>query len=250
MRKCSKCKEIKDFLSFSKDKQNISGYNCQCKDCRSKYRETQKEYFTKYRELNKSKLSEYFKEYRENNKEILKEKVKSKFTEEKKENRKQYLKKYRLENKKKLYENQKIYNTKNEVLVKDYQKKYRETNKENKKKYNLNYSKNRKKIDPLFKFKVGICDLINKSIKNKGYTKKSRTFTLLGCDFNYFKEYIESLFVEGMNWDNKGKGGWVIDHIYPNSLCKTEDELIKNQNYKNLQPLWGKDNLKKSNKII
>lgn len=54
-----------------------------------------------------------------------------------------------------------------------------------------------------------------------------------------------------MTWENQGKDGWHLDHIIP---CKYFDLSIEeNQricfNYRNLQPLWAKDNLKKSSKI-
>jgi hypothetical protein len=53
-----------------------------------------------------------------------------------------------------------------------------------------------------------------------------------------------------MSWDNYGKYGWEIDHIKPLSLYDlTDDNQLKEVcNYKNLQPLWAEDNLKKSNK--
>ena len=41
-----------------------------------------------------------------------------------------------------------------------------------------------------------------------------------------------------------------IDHIIPLSSAKTEEEVYKLFNYTNLQPLWAKDNLIKSNKIL
>lgn len=60
-------------------------------------------------------------------------------------------------------------------------------------------------------------------------------------------------FEPGMTWDNlgKGEGKWQIDHIIPCSyfdLTKEENQRIC-FNYRNLQPLWAKDNVKKSNKI-
>ena len=55
-----------------------------------------------------------------------------------------------------------------------------------------------------------------------------------------------------MSWDNHGFGDdkWHIDHIIPCSnfdLTKKEEQK-KCFNYKNLQPLWQKDNLSKGNK--
>jgi len=57
-----------------------------------------------------------------------------------------------------------------------------------------------------------------------------------------------SLFLENMSWDNYGN--WHIDHIIPISSFNLEN--VEEQkicfNYKNTQPLWAIDNLKKSNK--
>jgi hypothetical protein len=51
-----------------------------------------------------------------------------------------------------------------------------------------------------------------------------------------------------MTWENQGQ--WHLDHIYPISLAKNEQEVIKLNHYTNFQPLWAKDNLTKHNKII
>ena len=90
--------------------------------------------------------------------------------------------------------------------------------------------------------------LICKSITKNGYTKKSRTHEILGCSFLEFKEYIESKFVEGMSWLNRDK--WHINHIYPVSLAKNDEEIIRLNHYTNLQPLWAYDNISKSNRVI
>jgi hypothetical protein len=86
------------------------------------------------------------------------------------------------------------------------------------------------------------------SIKGKGYTKKSKTNEILGCSFKEFKQHLELQFTEGMTWNNAGK--WHLDHIYPVSLSKDENELIKLNHYTNFQPLWAEDNIRKGNKII
>jgi hypothetical protein len=58
---------------------------------------------------------------------------------------------------------------------------------------------------------------------------------------------MESLFKEGMTWDNHGE--WHIDHIIPISSGKTEDEVVKLCHYTNLQPLWKTENLLKGDKL-
>lgn len=55
-----------------------------------------------------------------------------------------------------------------------------------------------------------------------------------------------------MTWENQGKNGWEIDHIRPCSSFNLEDpeEQRKCFNYKNLQPLWAKDNMIKGDRWI
>ncbi len=77
--------------------------------------------------------------------------------------------------------------------------------------------------------------------------KSESTMDLLGCTVDFFKDYFQSLFTEGMTWQKYMDGEIVIDHIKP---CKLFDLSIPEQqkecfNYKNLQPLWELDNLKK-----
>ena len=66
---------------------------------------------------------------------------------------------------------------------------------------------------------------------------------VVGCSVDEFKVYVESLFSEGMSWDNwgtgKGKTRWHIDHI---SSVKQGGS----NHYTNIQPLWSYDNIIKS----
>jgi hypothetical protein len=110
------------------------------------------------------------------------------------------------------------------------------------------YQKQRKKIDVLFKLSSRTRTLISSSFSKNGYSKNSKTYLILGCTFKEFKLHLEKQFTKGMNWENQGK--WHLDHIYPLSLAKDEEELIKLNHYTNFQPLWAKDNIEKGNKII
>lgn len=107
-----------------------------------------------------------------------------------------------------------------------------------------------RKVDILFKIKCNIHSRTSNSLKKKNWKKNNTEHLLLGCTFEELKYHLESKFTEGMSWDNYGKFGWHIDHIFPLSLAKSSEELYKLSNYKNLQPLWAIDNIKKSNKII
>ena len=104
--------------------------------------------------------------------------------------------------------------------------------------------------DELFAIKVRMRNLIRNRLKRLGYPKRSdtRTEQILGCNYIILKEYFESKFNDGMNWENRGE--WHIDHIIPLSSAKSEEEIYRLCHYTNLQPLWAEDNLKKSNKIL
>jgi hypothetical protein len=118
----------------------------------------------------------------------------------------------------------------------------------NKKYKNKEYKKNRKKTDSLFKLKCNISSLIYSSFKKNSHHKNSKTKEILGCSFEKFKVHLEKQFKDDMSWENQGK--WHLDHIYPVSLAKDEEELIKLNHYTNFQPLWAFDNISKGNKII
>jgi len=142
---------------------------------------------------------------------------------------------------------------------KKYLVEYREKNKEQKKLYLKEYrEKNKDKIreyihkkyktDILFKFKQSVRNLINQSFRLTNNNKNSRTVEILGCSYEFFKDYIEQQFEPWMNWENKGKYngefkfGWDIDHIIPQSKAITEQDIIKLNHYTNLRPLCSKIN--------
>ena len=52
----------------------------------------------------------------------------------------------------------------------------------------------------------------------------------------FFKDYLEKLFTDQMNWENYGII-WDIDHIIPISSAITEEDIIRLNHYTNLQPL-------------
>ena len=74
---------------------------------------------------------------------------------------------------------------------------------------------------------------------------------LLGCTMAEFVAYIESLWSDGMTWENWARDGWHIDHIMPLSAfdLSDEDQVKVACHYTNLRPLWAKDNLRKGAKL-
>jgi hypothetical protein len=80
--------------------------------------------------------------------------------------------------------------------------------------------------------------------------KKTRTHILVGCSIQELKLHIEKQFQPGMTWDNWAQFGWHLDHIKPLSSAKNIEEMESLCHYTNLQPLWWRDNLSKSDKIV
>lgn len=89
-----------------------------------------------------------------------------------------------------------------------------------------------------------IIDVLN------GRIKVGSAIQDLGCTGEELKKHLESMWQEGMSWDNYGREGWHIDHIKPLAAFDLEDpEQFKQAcHYTNLQPLWAEENLKKRDK--
>lgn len=128
------------------------------------------------------------------------------------------------------------YRQENADSIKSKSKSYKDINKEKLRIQQREYQINRRDLDPLFKTQSLMRNVLNKALKRKGYTKRSKTNDIIGCDWQMLKEHIENQFTEEMNWDNHGTY-WDIDHIIPLSNAKTEEEVLKLNHYTNLQPL-------------
>lgn len=134
---------------------------------------------------------------------------------------------------------------------------WRHANKEKRKIYDKNYStKHKEKIAKrrrIYYKRIGwgpkdkIRNAVRVAFKRIGKNKPANTLELLGCSWEEAKAHIESLWQEGMTWENHGRYGWHIDHIRP--VNSFEDHELDQMNHiSNLQPLWAKDNLSKSDK--
>lgn len=161
---------------------------------------------------------------------------------------KEYKKNYYYKNKETILLKSKEYYSENREIITSKGREYYLNNKDKKIEYQNSYYNKRIKIDSLYKLKYNIRGLINISIKDKGYRKKSKTNIILGCGYDDFKLYMESKFESWMTWENHGlyngelNYGWDIDHIIPTSKASTEEELIRLNHYTNLQPLCSRIN--------
>lgn len=110
--------------------------------------------------------------------------------------------------------------------------------------------RDRYRTDLNYKLKCNLRSRLRRALKRN--TKSGSTLDLLGCSIEHLKLHLESGFSEGMTWDHVLSGEIHIDHIVPCASFDLTDEEQQREcfHYKNLQPLWAKDNFKKSSKIL
>lgn len=117
------------------------------------------------------------------------------------------------------------------------------------------YRKKRANNDPTFKATIAMRRRFYMAIRNQVYDgwniRSGQAVRLLGCTMAEFVAYIESLWSDGMTWENWTRDGWHIDHIVPLAAFDLSDEeQVKAAcHYTNLRPLWAKDNLRKGAKV-
>lgn len=109
------------------------------------------------------------------------------------------------------------------------------------------YSLKRRWEDPLYRVVLRCRKRVWEAHSRKGYTKRSKTFSLIGCSQEALSAHLESMFVDGMTWGNYGE--WHVDHVIPLSSAASIEEVEALCHFSNLQPLWAADNLRKGAKI-
>jgi hypothetical protein len=161
------------------------------------------------------------KKWRDNNAEYLSKKSKT-WYDQNKEHRKEYIKEYREKN------IDKIRKTK-----RDYQQHLRDTN-------------------PTYKLISYFRTAIYQVLKESNVEKNKHYFDVLKYTPEQLINHLEVQFTEGMTWDNYGE--WHVDHIRPISSFNISE--MGDSNFMecwcldNLQPMWGEENIRKSNKIL
>lgn len=234
---CNCCKEEKPVSEFFV-RNNANGYRYTCKECHhkktkeyeeskgDKYKLLRKEHYEKNKD--RYKMYSYYNKCKNSNDP---EKVKI-YTDwkaqreiEKQEKRKESIKKGAANHKK---------------WIED-----------NREKTRIPYNKRRvekKKESPMTNLQCNLRARTSFIFKNMGFVKEKTCVKILGASWDIVKSHIERQFKEGMCWENYGM--WHIDHSLPLTSATTEEELINLCHYRNLQPLWAKENLQKHNKIV
>jgi len=207
-RKCTKCNIVKPLEMFNFDSRGKFGVEARCKVCKNKLVKEHKKktnYDKKYYLENKTTHNQKTKEYIEKNKEAYNK----------------YQNQYKKDNN---YKSQKKYNQKNKDVL-----------------LQKSYPRRKQKIqnDSSYKLRIRISTDICNRLKKHILKKKTSSIDYLGCSFNQYKDYLESLFFNEMSWENWGVV-WEIDHKTPiSSFDLTQEENIyKAFNYQNTQPLF------------
>jgi hypothetical protein len=214
---CTKCNLEKNVDCFYKNAKSKDGLRSNCIDCHIKYKQENSDKIKEQNKLYNERRKNQKREWAQNNK----EKVEL--------------------SRKKWLDNNKDYVKKNS---KEYNHLWYQKNKEYRKEYTREKQKIYRLTNPLFKLKQNLRRRINRYIKNKS----SSTELILGINYEDFLIYIQNKFTEGMTLEKLGREIH-IDHIIPLASAKTEEELYNLCHYTNLQPLWAKDNLRKSTKV-
>ncbi|CAB4130274.1 hypothetical protein UFOVP117_342 [uncultured Caudovirales phage] len=148
-------------------------------------------------------------------------------------------------------ENHKTWSEKNREHLNEYHKEWREKNIDKHRKNKRNYEKYRKDTDPIYKLINNFRTAIYQVLKENNVQKNGHYFEILKYSPDELITHLEEQFTGEMSWDNYGI--WHVDHIRPISLFNIQEigdeSFMECWSLKNLQPLWGDENIRKSNKM-
>ena len=156
------------------------------------------------------------------------------------------------ETKERLKKNHKKWSENKRDYLNQYHKEWREKNIDKHRENKRNYEKTRKANDPLYKLIANFRTAIYQVLKENNINKNGHYFEILGYTPYDLIKHIESKFTEGMTWENYGE--FHIDHVTPISSFNIQEigdnEFMRCWSLDNLQPMWGDENIRKSNKIL
>ena len=239
-KECSKCKVVKSFDEFHKDKLRKDERQSVCKGCRKQY---QKNYQPQYYEDNRERVIRRIKQYTQDNKERISE----------------WNKQYRQDNKERINDRKKQYYQDNKERLNECSKQYNQTHKEERKQYHQDnkakfneYLKNKRKNDIVFALRCNVSSQVSMALKRNSGSKQGKSLMkYLPYTIEQLKEHIEKQFEPWMSWENYGE--WHIHHIYPHSKLPYDSMMhpnfLKAWALENLQPLEASENIRKGNKV-
>lgn len=233
-----------------------------CRETQKKYRQANADKLKQYTQENADKIKQYQKQYRQENADKLKQQLQKHYqdnTDKIKQRRQSY---YQMNADNIKQYNQNYYQD-NAEKMKQYQKQYRQANAEKIKQREKKY-RQKKKCEHNKRF--GYCKICNTPLylvnTQRGNLRRCLTdYNLdkiksikkhIGCDANYFKNYIQKK-MDTYNETADIKMDFTnihLDHIKPISSFNLDnkEEFLNCSHYTNFQPLLASDNLSKSYK--
>lgn len=232
MKKCKKCGETKELFDFYKSKRYKDGHLNKCKKCESErslnyYKENREDQMKKKRERYYTNHEENLRkkrEYDELNREEVNRKAKERY-----HNNLEYAREYYKNNKEVILKRNKKWRLENPERFRELTRKSGNKFKDN----NPHISAWR--------------NILYRTLYSFDKEKNESTEKLMGYNADELRTHIESLFEEGMSWENHGE--WHIDHVYPLSKFDKDTPISEVNSLDNLKPLWKEDNLRKGNRI-
>jgi len=140
-----------------------------------------------------------------------------------------------------------------------YSLEFKKTHKDHLSKYRKKYNKaivnktresirrkNQLETNPQYKLQITLRSRLKDALRWKKSYKTGSAVKDLGISIAEFRIYIESMFRDGMTWENHGKV-WHLDHIKPLASFDLSDreQFLIAANWKNYQPLLVHENLTK-----
>ena len=208
---CSCCRTVLPASSFWKNRSTADGLASECKTCK-------RAYIKAYRKINADQLRQYEDVYRELHPEMK-----------------------RLSDRR--------YRQKNQAKISARQRRWEDENRDRIRMQKREYMRESRRKNP----RLRIAQSTRARIRVAMFSNQEResTWELIGCRKEQFFAHLQSLFADGMTWDNYGRGGWVMDHIIPCDAFDLKDPTERKQcfHYSNIQPLWESENARKQNKV-
>ena len=214
---------------FHRDRSSKDGRRSECRECSNKWRrehydkEKERAYAIAHREEAKESSRRYRERHPEKAKEYYARKKESgelqEYLERTKEQRKQ--------------RNKRCYKENRERIIKRTD----------------DWIAEKRKTDPMFKFKCQIRGNIYDAFRRYSGKKPTNTKNIVGLELDEFRDYLLQTFVDNYGYEWDGKEPVHIDHIIPLSTAETEEDIMKLCHYTNLQLLKPEDNISKSDNL-
>ena len=136
----------------------------------------------------------------------------------------------------------------NPGMAAGYSRTFRDKNPEAVRKDSRDRNRRRYQEDSLYRMINNLRRRYAKKIQRNAASSTHVHQELLSCTVAECRAHLESQFQPGMSWENMANEGWHIDHIRPCASFDLNDPEQQKVcfNWRNLAPIWAKDNLQKN----